>query len=774
MTQLGRSCQEWTAAPFYYFRGQKLFAGEGIMIRKIVLLFVAAIALLCLACSKDSKPTSPVFGVIDGKVTADGVGVPGASVLVSPYTYTEGGKTADSENTFNSVSDGDYHVEILPGQYRISYQANYNGEALSTNRYPITVAAGQTVTINIDLKNPSPANLIVKETNARVGLAFENGYHAISYKIYRSPGSQDNFELIGSSSYNAYTDSPPAIGSYKYRVTAVSPSGETAPCDEALIDFTGTCSPPSALSVSDLISHVYLEWSGYTTNAVEFRIYRSLSNSNWSLLASVSTAEYSDTPGSYGLYSYRVSSVSTYGVESVPTASVTVNFDGRLDAPQRLTLIDFGSNIYLSWGENEQAGSYNLYRSLRSDGGFIKFDSTNEASYTDRPTTSGTYFYWVTAVGSNGLESDMSTSVNCIYDGCLDPPAFVNALDQGLSVLVQWGNVSWAGAFLVFRSDDNGSTYNQIGRAPSHDLEFADRPPEAGDYLYKISTETVDGVEGLLSGPAAVHYTANLQPPLSVAAQNIGFIVEVSWSAVTGATGYTVFRAPTPEGDYVEVADSIGGTIYNNAPSGPGSYYYRVQSFDNSGHRSAMSYYAYVYFTARPLTPTNITLYDYEYYVDISWSFTGSVDSFLVFRATSANGTYVPQFWTLALEDIDWPPTAGHYFYKVQAFCYGVSSEISDYAHVYFTGIMPPPSRLRGYDAGNVVLLVWDAVEGASSYDVYRGTSPDSMVLIQTVYDVGASDAPNHGGVYYYSLVAKTEGGLESPMCSPVMVNFTP
>ncbi len=372
------------------------------------------------------------------------------------------------------------------------------------------------------------------------------------------------------------------------------------------------------------------------------------------------------------------------------------------------------------------------------------------------------------------MESFQSSSVYIDYDGRLDPPHSVSAYNQGLSVAVTWETVPWAGAYVVYRSDDNGSTYHQIARVSPASTQFIDTPPASGDYLYKVSTETIDGIGGPLSAPAAVHYLDNLLPPFNVTAQNMGLSVRLTWQHVDNATAYTVYRAPEPSGDYVEIEDSTGNIDFSDTPPVAGPYYYRVEAFDNHGHRSPLSYYAYTYFTARPMTPYNLLLENLNYYIRLDWDYSGPIDSFLVFRATTFNGTFVPQFWSRQSYANDWPPSAGHYFYKIQAVYHGISSEQSEYGHVYLSGIFNSPSDLSGYDAGSNVRLDWSSVTGAASYDVYRGTNPDNMILNQTVYLPSASDTPPESGSYYYAVSAKTVGGLESPVCSPIMVQFTP
>jgi hypothetical protein len=303
-----------------------------------------------------------------------------------------------------------------------------------------------------------------------------------------------------------------------------------------------------------------------------------------------------------------------------------------------------------------------------------------------------------------------------------------------------------------------------------------DTPPTPGQYYYRVSTETIEGVEGSLSFPVSIQFSANLLPPSMIVATDYGLYVSMRWENVSGATGYSVFRAPSPNGDYIEVEDSVYSVEFTDSPPSAGHYYYRVQAFDNQNHRSQMSDYAYVYYSDMPRPPSIYSVSDDIYRTVVYYYPMAYIDSVIIYRSNSIDGDFLPRD-TIPGEYnyyYDYPPTAGHYFYKLRGFAENRLSDFSDYGHVYFTGRLDAPQNLTGYDAGNYVRLAWSLVNGASSYDVYRGNTPDDLILVVTVYTDTATDTPDQAGTYYYAVVARTVGGLESPMTSPIAVDFTP
>ncbi len=749
------------------------------MARKTILFLAAFTLLLCASCSDDANPVQQINGFISGRVTADGVGLAGVTITVSAYTYSGGGspKPQSQLTVAETAADGDYRIELLPGQYKVEYDKILDGILLHTARYPVAVLPASEVVVNVDLKDPIPANLLAVDDDAAVLLTWERGYDANYYRIYRSILGQDDFQIIAAtpmwSGRIRWVDFPPEVETYVYRVTGVANDIESDPSNEAEVVFTATINPPSGLQASDQITHIALNWTE-KSSAAYYKIYRAVSTpESWQVLDSTSQFSYSDVPETYETYYYYVTAVSALATESAPSSSEMVEYDGRYDPPSGLTLIDRGSNLYLTWLSGNNAGYYKIYRSIEPDTDFVAIDSTSSLHYEDFPTIHQYYYYRVTVVGPNGLESEPSSIVGANYDGRLDSPDQVLATDMGLYVEISWSEVLWTGAYVIYRSDD-GQTYHQIARLSAGYLDYDDIPPAAGNYSYKVSTETVDGVEGPLSSAASVFFSDNLTRPENVVAENFGTFVVVSWDSVPDADGYTVYRSPSGGGGYVEIGSTTLSS-YEDIPQSAGDYFYKVRATDDLGNESPFSFYAYTLFTAIPLPPHDVQALDYLYRIQLNWDSEDPDYYFIVYRANSSIGEYIPVDTVETMYADDWPSIAGHYYYKIQALSApDIESDLSDHVHVYFSGILEMPSGLTGEDAGNYVQLDWQNVTGASEYDVYRGTSPENLEINQTVYDTGATDAPDTAETYYYAVTAKTRGGLESPRSAPVIVDFDP
>jgi fibronectin type 3 domain-containing protein len=736
----------------------------------------ALIALVLLAACSEDKPTSPRTGTLSGEVTLDGIAASGVEIIVSSYT-TSGKQGLPRPAQSMKIAGGSYSFVLNPGIYRADYSWHGENEMISTARYPISIVADQEAVVNVELKDPVPHCFLAVDGDAAVELSWESAYGAQFYRLYRAVSADADFQIIAevdtSTGAVFYTDQPQTVQTYYYRVTSVNGEGVESGYEAVKqVDFTGAIKPPIGLKAVDLVEYVNLSWDS-KTRAVYYHIYRKKSDqAAWTVIDSTAVNSYDDTPAEIAIYYYQITARSLYGTESAPGNIVSVDFDGRFDPPQGLTIIDRGSNLYLNWQDYSNAAYYSIYRSRFPDSGFAKIDTCTASYYADVPVDTGIYYYYVTVTGPNGLESEPSLTVNSFFDHVLDYPAGFNSVNRGLYVELSWQEVLWAGGYRLYRSGD-GNIYDQIGR--TNGASYADAPTLAGLYYYRIATETDIGVRGELSDPVAVQFTNNLLPPTGIVAHNNGTSIQLTWDVVEGVAGHEIYRSGS--GSNYEFIDSALAEYYDDAPEAAGPYYYKLKAFDSSGHISAFSNAAYVYFDDYPLPPDSVLAVDLIYRVYVQWASIDTDGLFLIYRNNNIGGYYNFIDTAYGLSFIDWPPQAGYYYYKVRVIVHDDTSDFSQPASLFFTGVLDPPSDLTGLDAGTHIHLSWNAPAGASHYQVYRKHSDDpdyAYQLIMTVYESSADDAPEAAGIYFYKVKALTRGDLESAFAGPVQIYFEP
>ena len=119
--------------------------------------------------------------------------------------------------------------------------------------------------------------------------------------------------------------------------------------------------------------------------------------------------------------------------------------------------------------------------------------------------------------------------------------------------------------------------------------------------------------------------------------------VDLSWTAVDGATSYNVKRATTAGGPYETIASNITGATYNDNGLTNGTTYYYVVTAVNSAEESNPSNEA----SATPFKPvvkpdpaTNLVATGGDKKVDLTWNATEGASTYTVKRSTTAGGPY--------------------------------------------------------------------------------------------------------------------------------------
>jgi len=131
--------------------------------------------------------------------------------------------------------------------------------------------------------------------------------------------------------------------------------------------------------------------------------------------------------------------------------------------------------------------------------------------------------------------------------------------------------------------------------------------------------------------------------PTSVKATSSSYnSVNVNWTAVTGASGYEVYRATTAAGANTYIAATTGAN-YNSIGLVTNSiYYYKVRAFRMVGSVKVYGAFSSVISTKPiPAAPTNAkATRASSKSIKITWNAVTGANGYEVYRATSSSGTY--------------------------------------------------------------------------------------------------------------------------------------
>jgi fibronectin type 3 domain-containing protein len=226
--------------------------------------------------------------------------------------------------------------------------------------------------------------------------------------------------------------------------------------------------------------------------------------------------------------------------------------------------------------------------------------------------------------------------------------------------------------------------------------------------------------------------------------------VSLTWTAVENATSYKVYRASALDGEYAFL-ETVSDSPYTSGNlSGGTSYYYKVQAV-NDERESPLSAASAILIL--PSVQGLTAQVEEAASISLSWSAVSGVSEYKVYRSSDPDAGYTLLETLSELTYTDENPSVGTgYTYAVQAVdtqTAGASSLATIAARILAA---PQPSAQAVSESA--ISLSWAAVEGATTYTLYRSSSLDTdFTPIETLSELAYIDQSlSVGSAYYYKL----------------------
>jgi hypothetical protein len=378
--------------------------------------------------------------------------------------------------------------------------------------------------------------------------------------------------------------------------------------------------------------------------------------------------------------------------------------------------------VTVTWAAVTGAVSYRVFR------GATEVGTAGGTSFADTGASPGvSYPYVVRACGQVGIGAP---SVANAGFRALSAPTGVTATD-GTSIAkvdVTWGAVEGATGYKIYR-DGSVTALATVGAV----LTYADTAAVRGvqhSYVVRASAAT-----GLSAASAADAGYRNLAPPTGVVASDgtSTAAVNVGWAAVTGATGYAIYRAES--GGAPVLAGTVGAVLsYADAGATPGvPYNYTVRATSNVATSAASTANAGF---RNVVAPTNVAATDGTQLdrVTITWTEVPGATGYRIFRSGTA--TSIGSVGAVGAFD-DLTALAGRsYGYTVKAVgaATGALSAASA-ANAGWRNRPAPTGVVATDDVTAKVRITWNAATGtpaATGYQVYRSIGGLPPTLLGT------------------------------------------
>ncbi len=220
-------------------------------------------------------------------------------------------------------------------------------------------------------------------------------------------------------------------------------------------------------------------------------------------------------------------------------------------------------------------------------------------------------------------------------------------------------------------------------------------------------------------------------PAVTASNANNGHI-QLNWTAVEGAAGYTVRRADSPEGPFTlcYTADASKLSFQNSGAALGETWYYQVRAVcaeDENKNSMPAETVSATRILPRP-APSSAVDGD-SGRILLTWEAVEGADRYAVLRAAAEAGPYATIGTTAETRYTDTSAAPGTYWYKLISLCDADGSLNSLESYTVSRTCRPGrPRQLKGYiSPTGKPMLEWEAVEGAEKYAVYtsvNGSTP--------------------------------------------------
>ena len=422
-------------------------------------------------------------------------------------------------------------------------------------------------------------------------------------------------------------------------------------------------------------------------------------------------------------------------------------------------------NYTVSWTAPTSTTAYDVQEAVNG-GAWTSIATDTTATSISRPgTASGSYTYRVQAknsYGTRGWATSSAVTVDTTYGVVPPAPASltVPAASADGAATLSWASVAQITHYVVQQSSDGGSNWTSVydGTATSTALSGLAN----GTYQYRVEACNAYNCSAWKAGANAlvVTHPPTSAPTLTAPGNSTNGSFNISWTAVSTATGYTL-QESSNGGSSWSTVQSNGNTSWPTSGRGNGSYSYRVQAC-NVGGCSGWSSTGTTTVLLPPPTPTGITVPSTSNGpIPVSWNASPTATRYDLYQnINNAGWALVASVSTTSVTVT--ATTSGNYLFFVAAYnASGWNGAVNNSAQVTVT--IPPASApsisAPGSNNSGSYTVSWSAVGGATSYNLQEQVNGGGWAQVQANGSTSWAASGKGSATYGYRVQACNAGG---------------
>jgi len=573
------------------------------------------------------------------------------------YGYTSDGLARGSTPKVGAIICWTGHVAVVEkienGQVTISegnYSCTYfHTRSLSVGNYGSGFQGFIYLGDFSATPKPTTASIAISKSIVGVGQNVTFSFSANNSPSFTIGIDKDSTRMDTTScgTNTTYTRSFSEPGNYSAYVTAWNSAGSI---DSSRINFTVAKLPGaptlSVASINNSTGKVNFSWAKTSdTTCYDLRILQNGSVIKTIYSITATTYSYQLPAGNYTAYLCSVNT--SYTDWWTKGNDVSFSVVAPPGIPSNLSAVSAGfDRAKLTWTAVSGATGYEIYRSTTATGSYSKIAYVTTATYTNTGlTTNKTYYYKIRAYRSAG-----STNIYGGYTSIVSSkpapsvPTGLKAVSAGYSsIKLTWTAISGATGYEIYRSNTATGSYSKIAYLPT--ATYTDTGLTTNTtYYYKIRAYRSAGSTNTYGGYTAIVSSKPIPSvPTSLKAESVGYSsIKLTWVAVSGATGFEIYRSNTATGSYSKIAYVTTATYTNTGLTTNTTYYYKIRAYRSAGSTNIYGgYTSYVSSKPVPSIPTGLKAVSAEYSsVKLTWTSVSGASGYEIYRSSTLAGTY--------------------------------------------------------------------------------------------------------------------------------------
>jgi len=476
-------------------------------------------------------------------------------------------------------SNGYRFVRWLKGGAQISADAIYTFTVSESCTFTAEFAAIEIPAVSANATGPASVTV---NWGAVTGAA--------GYQVWRSTYADSGYSKIATTADIQYIDSGLVAGTTYYYKVAAYCTASTATTVGSLSSYASaipaSLTAPSVSAAASGYSSIRVSWNAVAEMA-GYQVYRATSaNGTYSLIKTTSSLSYTNTSLKTGTtYYYKVRAyrlagrTKVYGDYSAVVYATPILSSVAVSTATAIS----PTKVKVSWSSVAGRSRYEVWRS-EDDGAYTRIGTTTKTYYYSANLTPfKTYRYYIRVyrtVSRQNIYASEASPIAAVVPVLKDVANVKVAISKVTSIKLTWSSVSGASGYEVLRWDEARGEYVLLG-ATTRTYYYNSKLIPNQAYNYQVRAYCKVGIARVYSAPCnpvtAMPVFGSVTNPKAVRYNSTK--IKLTWSAVSGRSGYEIYRATSIDGNY-ELIGSTTRTYYYNSRLTTGTpYYYKIRAY---------------------------------------------------------------------------------------------------------------------------------------------------------------------------------------------------